>query len=131
MDVFVAVADPVRRSLLQQLASGGPQRVVDLAAGRGISRPAISRHLRVLGEAGLVRGADVGRERHYDLDPAPLTTLTDFAAALRDSSRAAPVTDTMLDALDLEVRRTGREGTATARRASARTTRTTTQEETA
>ena len=51
MDVFAALADPVRRSLLGRLA-GGPARVVDLAAGLPISRPAVSRHLRLLPEAG-------------------------------------------------------------------------------
>uniref|UniRef100_UPI0011BAA62E metalloregulator ArsR/SmtB family transcription factor n=1 Tax=Escherichia coli TaxID=562 RepID=UPI0011BAA62E len=53
MDPYAALADPVRRALLRQLAAG-PARVVDLAAAHPISRPAISRHLRLLGEAGLV-----------------------------------------------------------------------------
>ena len=47
MDVFGALADPVRRSLLAELA-GEPRRVVDLAASRPISRPAVSKHLRLL-----------------------------------------------------------------------------------
>ena len=45
MDVFAALADPVRRSLLEEMAAG-PARVVDLAAGRPISRPAVSKHLQ-------------------------------------------------------------------------------------
>ena len=59
MDPFAALADPVRRQLLDRLARG-PARVVDLAADHAISRPAISRHLRVLGEAGLVAGERPG-----------------------------------------------------------------------
>ena len=53
MDIFGALADPVRRSLLAELA-GEPCRVVDLAASRPISRPAVSKHLRLLLEAGAV-----------------------------------------------------------------------------
>ena len=66
MDVFAALADPVRRSLLEEVAAG-PVRVVDLAATRPISRPAVSKHLRLLAEAGLVTATDRGRERHYAL----------------------------------------------------------------
>ena len=72
MDVFAALADPVRRSLLDEMA-GGPARVVDLAAGRPISRPAVSKHLKVLADAGLVTATDRGRERHYALTVAGLT----------------------------------------------------------
>lgn len=115
MDVFAAIADPVRRSLLEQLADGGAARVVDLTHGRGISRPAVSRHLRVLGEAGLVRATDRGRERHYELTPHPLeevgawTTAVTAASASAPSRGRPPVAGHQLDALDLEVRRTVRE----------------------
>ena len=71
MDAFAALADPVRRDLLDRLARG-PARVVDLAADHEISRPAISRHLRVLGEAGLVTAEERGRERHYRLERSGL-----------------------------------------------------------
>ncbi|HMO11687.1 MAG TPA: ArsR family transcriptional regulator, partial [Actinotalea sp.] len=47
MDAFAALADPVRRSLLAALTSG-PARVVDLAQAQAVSRPAVSRHLRLL-----------------------------------------------------------------------------------
>jgi DNA-binding transcriptional ArsR family regulator len=108
VDVYVAVNDPVRRSLLEQLAGSGPARVVDLAAGRGISRPAVSRHLRVLGEAGLVTATDHGRERHYELVPEPLHEVVSWVAALTRTARP-PVAEHHLDALDLEVRRTVRD----------------------
>lgn len=85
-------------------------RVVDLAAAHAISRPAISRHLRVLGEAGLVESTDHGRERHYALTPAPLVEVQAFASALLAGDRSAPpITAQHLDALDTEVRRTARD----------------------
>ena len=108
MDVFSAIADPVRRGLLDQLGRSGPARVVDLTAGRGISRPAVSRHLRVLGEAGLVTATEHGRERHYALVAEPLQQVISWAGALSGPARP-PVAEHHLDALDLEVRRTVRD----------------------
>lgn len=106
MDVFAALADPVRRQLLRQLVVG-PARVVDLAEAHPISRPAISRHLRVLGDAGIVRATDRGRERHYVLDPTPLTEVRDLLDAL--APRRTPISGQHLDALETEVRRTTRD----------------------
>lgn len=106
MDVFHALADPLRRDLLLALRSGSA-RVVDLAAQHPVSRPAISRHLRQLTEAGLADVTDVGRERHYRLRPAGLTDVQDLLDSLRQV--AAPLTAHHLDALDTEVRRTSRE----------------------
>jgi DNA-binding transcriptional ArsR family regulator len=106
MDVFEALADPVRRDLLRQLVAG-PTRVVDLAAAHPISRPAISRHLRVLGDAGLVHATDHGRERHYALDATPLVGVRDLLDAL--GPRRPSITGQHLDALDTEVRRTTRD----------------------
>lgn len=105
MDVFGALGDPVRRALVEQLQEG-PARVVDLSAGHAISRPAISRHLRVLGEAGIVTAEDRGRERHYRLAPQGLAPVRDWLEALTPSPR---VPEHVLDALDLEVRRVGRD----------------------
>jgi len=105
MDVFAALADPVRRQLLRALA-GGPARVVDLAAAHPISRPAVSRHLRLLTEAGLTTADDRGRERHYRLQPAALAPVVAFVAELHP---APPFAESVLDGLDLEVRRTTRE----------------------
>lgn len=90
MDVFAAIADPVRRDLLRTL-SAGSARVVDLAAGRPISRPAVSRHLRVLADAGLVVVDDVGRERHYRARPQGLRPLTAFLAHLAPADHRPPV----------------------------------------
>lgn len=78
-DVFDAIASPVRRALLDELA-GGARSVHDLAAPFQMSRPAVSQHLRVLREAGLVAEERVGRERHYRLDARPLRAVADWAA---------------------------------------------------
>ena len=105
MDIFGAIADPVRRSLLADLAAG-PRRVVDLAADRSISRPAVSKHLRLLLDVGAVTVSDRGRERLYALERAALAPVTTYVAGLT----ARPIGDNALDALDTEVRRTTREG---------------------
>lgn len=110
MDVFAALDDPVRRSVLRQLRHG-PQRVVDLARTHPVSRPAISRHLRHLHEAGLVGVVDQGRERHYSLRLAGLEPLDELLRELRPETPV--VTDHHLDALDTEVRRTTRDRRAT------------------
>jgi DNA-binding transcriptional ArsR family regulator len=105
MDAFGALADPVRRDILVRLAAG-PARVVDLAAAHPISRPAVSRHLRVLTSAGLVVGEDRGRERHYRLLPDGLAPVQQLLTALSPSARVGVGA---LDALGLEVRRTVRD----------------------
>ena len=70
-DVFRAIADPTRRAILDRLCTG-PAPVNELASDFDQSRPAISKHLRVLREASLVSEERVGRERLYRLEPAPL-----------------------------------------------------------
>jgi DNA-binding transcriptional ArsR family regulator len=111
VDPFPALADPVRRALLRALATG-PARVVDLAAAHPISRPAISKHLRLLVEAGLASVEDRGRERHYSLDRSGLAPVSSL---LDDLSPAPPFADAAFDGLDLEVRRTVRERITTRR----------------
>ena len=69
-----ALADPVRRAIVERLADG-EVGAGEIAAAFPISRPAISRHLRVLREAGLVRSRTEGRRRLYALDPGPLREL--------------------------------------------------------
>jgi len=66
--LFAALADPTRRDILLRLADG-EATVGRLARPYRVSRPAISRHLRVLEEAGLVRSVRVGRESRCSLDP--------------------------------------------------------------
>lgn len=112
MDGFDALAEPIRRDLLRQLWAG-PARVVDLTAAYDVTRPAVSRHLRLLTEAGVASAEDRGRERHYRLEPAGLEPVRQFLDELdrrRPSSTPAPTIDeAALDALGTEVRRTRRE----------------------
>ncbi len=70
--VFAALAHPIRRAILEQLA-GGDARVGELAEPHRVSLPAISKHLRVLEDAGLVRVSPEGRVRRCQLDAAPLS----------------------------------------------------------
>ncbi|HEY5852864.1 MAG TPA: metalloregulator ArsR/SmtB family transcription factor [Aldersonia sp.] len=105
MDVFEALADPVRRAVLQRLTSG-PARVADIAVEHPISRPAISRHLRVLAEAGLVRAEDRGRERHYRVSLEPFDEVRSFLATVQPSP---PIPESAMDALATEVVRTRRQ----------------------
>lgn len=130
MSVFEALADPVRRNILRTLVAG-PSRVIDLcsnlAESQPISRPAVSRHLRVLAEAGLVVAEDRGRERHYRLDTRPIDEVRRFIDELTSagtiesadaaSERRLPVPESALDALDTEVRRTVRQHRSTPRQA--------------
>jgi DNA-binding transcriptional ArsR family regulator len=70
-DVFAAIADPTRRALLRRL-SGGERNVSELLGPFSISQPAVSKHLRILRRAGLVRSRKRGRLRVYQLQAARL-----------------------------------------------------------
>jgi DNA-binding transcriptional ArsR family regulator len=82
--VFAALGDETRLGLLAKLTSGEPQSIVQLTAGTRLTRQAVTKHLRVLEGAGVVRSARVGRESRFVLDPRPLV---DAQAYLDDVSR--------------------------------------------
>jgi DNA-binding transcriptional ArsR family regulator len=71
---FAALADPTRRRVLERLAEG-PRAVGEIAAGLPVSRPAVSQHLKVLKEAGLVSDHPDGARRIYAIDPNGLGAL--------------------------------------------------------
>ena len=81
-DIFRAIADPTRRAILDRLRAG-PANAGALAADFRSSRPAISRHLRVLREARLIRDRRVGRERVYTVDPVPLQRVAGWLEGYR------------------------------------------------
>jgi DNA-binding transcriptional ArsR family regulator len=81
-DVFAAIAHPIRRELLDQLAGGG-RSVKALAAPFETTRQAISQHLRVLLAAGLVVERKQGRERVYQLRAQPLAEVEQWLARYR------------------------------------------------
>jgi DNA-binding transcriptional ArsR family regulator len=71
VSVFEAIADPTRRQIVALLAEGD-QPAGEIASRFSVSRPAISRHLRVLREAGVASAREVGQQRVYRLDPKAL-----------------------------------------------------------
>jgi DNA-binding transcriptional ArsR family regulator len=81
-DVFRAIADPTRRRILDRLREG-PMAVNALAADFDQSRPAVSKHLRVLRGAGLVSEERSGRERVYQIRPAPLRKVVGWIEGYR------------------------------------------------
>lgn len=70
--VFHALSDPTRRQVVQALAQHGALSASAIAADLPISRQAVAKHLSVLSEAGLATAHADGRERRYDLTPAPM-----------------------------------------------------------
>ena len=73
--VFSALSDETRLSLVSALAGGRPRSITQLTDGSRLTRQAITKHLRVLEGAGLVRSSRRGRESRFELDPQPLAEL--------------------------------------------------------
>jgi DNA-binding transcriptional ArsR family regulator len=82
-DAMNALGDPTRRRIFDRLAQG-PKPVGELARGLPVSRPAVSQHLRVLKEAGLVRERPEGTRRMYRVDPAGVIALRAYFEAFWD-----------------------------------------------
>ncbi|HZE51431.1 MAG TPA: metalloregulator ArsR/SmtB family transcription factor [Jatrophihabitantaceae bacterium] len=98
--VFTALADPSRRTILGALASSGPATATDLAARLPITRQAIAKHLALLTEAGLVVAEPGERRRvRYRLQSAPMQLAQQYLAAL------ARDWDSPLDALKAHLNR--------------------------
>ena len=96
MQALAALADPVRRQIVEMLADR-ERDAGEVAAAFPVSRPAVSRHLRVLREAGLVRVRPEAQRRVYALDPRPLEDLWRWLEQYRG------FWDQRLDALEVEV----------------------------
>jgi DNA-binding transcriptional ArsR family regulator len=82
------LGDPTRRKVLEQLASG-PLSVGEIARGLPVSRPAVSQHLAVLKEAGLVIDRPAGTRRIYSIDPRGLGALRAWLDQLWDNALAS------------------------------------------
>jgi DNA-binding transcriptional ArsR family regulator len=80
--VWPALTEPKRRALLDLLRLG-PHDVGALVGALGISQPTVSKHLRVLRDAGLVRVTVVAQRRLYSIDPGPLMALDEWLAPYR------------------------------------------------
>src|SRR5580693_1338554 len=83
-----ALGDPTRRSIFEKIAER-PSAVGELAAGLPVSRPAVSQHLRVLKDAGLVREIAHGTRRIYSLDPRGIGAMRDWLESHWDGALAA------------------------------------------
>jgi DNA-binding transcriptional ArsR family regulator len=77
-DVYLAIADPTRRKLLRLLADANELPLYELTAQFQMGRTAVSKHLAILKEAGLVADRKVGRETRYRLNAAPLREIKDW-----------------------------------------------------
>ena len=80
--LFRTLADPTRRALFEQLCREGEKTVVALTAQAGVSQPAVSKHLGVLKQAGLVRGRHEGRQTHYSAQLGALAPLIDWTSQM-------------------------------------------------
>ena len=80
IEAFGALGDPTRRAIFERVAAR-PSAVGDLARGMPVSRPAVSQHLRVLKEAGLVSETPEGTRRIYRLDPRGIAAMRDWLEA--------------------------------------------------
>jgi DNA-binding transcriptional ArsR family regulator len=76
--LFRTLADPTRRALFERLCREGEQTVGALTAQAGISQPAVSKHLGILKQAGLVRDRPDGRQTHYSAQLTALGPLVDW-----------------------------------------------------
>lgn len=81
--VFQALADPTRRALLDRLRRQGSQAAGEIARAFPVSRPAISRHLRLLRRARLVEERRQGRHRFYRVNPQPLQAVDEWLQGYR------------------------------------------------
>jgi DNA-binding transcriptional ArsR family regulator len=80
--LFRTLADPTRRALFERLCREGEQTVGALTAAAGISQPAVSKHLGLLKQAGLVRDRHEGRQTHYSARPGALAPLLDWTGQM-------------------------------------------------
>jgi DNA-binding transcriptional ArsR family regulator len=102
MEPFTAIADPVRRRIVERLIDG-EKTAGELGEGFAISQPAVSKHLRILREAGLVAARAESQRRLYRLTPAPLARVDAWLASCRK------LWEERLDALEAYVEEGGRQ----------------------
>jgi DNA-binding transcriptional ArsR family regulator len=80
--LFRTLADPTRRTIFERLCREGEQTVGALTARAGVSQPAVSKHLGVLKQAGLVRDRQQGRQTHYSAQLGALAPLIDWTSQM-------------------------------------------------
>lgn len=82
--LFRTLADPTRRAIFERLCRDGEQTVAALTACAGVSQPAVSKHLGVLKQAGLVLDRPQGRQTHYSAQPGALAPLKDWTREMEN-----------------------------------------------
>ncbi len=92
--LFRALSDPTRRTIFESLCASGEQTVGVLTTQAQISQPAVSKHLAILKQAGLVLDRHEGRQTHYSAQPAALVPLRDW------TSQMTAFWESRFDALD-------------------------------
>lgn len=80
--LFKTLGDPTRRAIFERLCREGEQTVGSLTAQAGVSQPAVSKHLGVLKQAGLVLDRHEGRQTHYSAQPRALAPLIDWTSQM-------------------------------------------------
>ncbi|MEZ0168573.1 ArsR/SmtB family transcription factor [Microvirga sp. TS319] len=80
--LFRTLSDPTRRAIFERLCREGEQTVTALTARARVSQPAVSKHLGILKEAGLVRDRHEGRQTHYSAQPGALAPLIDWTGQM-------------------------------------------------
>jgi DNA-binding transcriptional ArsR family regulator len=81
--LFRTLADPTRRAIFERLCRQGEQTVGALTAQAGVSQPAVSKHLGILKQAGLVRDRQAGRQTHYRAEIHALSPLIDWTSEMQ------------------------------------------------
>jgi DNA-binding transcriptional ArsR family regulator len=76
--VFAALGDETRLSLVAKLSNGQPHSISQLTEGFKLTRQAVTKHLRVLESAGIVRGVRAGRESLFEFDPEPIEEIKEY-----------------------------------------------------
>jgi len=77
--IFAALGDETRLALVSKLARGKPSSIAHLTEGTRLTRQAVTKHLRVLEGARIVRSVRAGRENLFELDPAPIRQVREYA----------------------------------------------------
>lgn len=80
--LFAALGDKTRLLLVTRLSGGEPRSIAELTAGSRLTRQAVTKHLRVLENVGIVRSRRAGRESRYQFDPKPLAESQEFLNAI-------------------------------------------------
>lgn len=87
--IFAALGDETRLRILARLSRDGPQSITKLAAEADVTRQAITKHLRRMQDAGVLRAARTGRERVWSVEPASLGEVEQYLRAISDQWDAA------------------------------------------